>query len=305
MKRKSSALRARGGLLGLAIGVGAFAAMPGAEARVTQIVLGPPSSPFGTTSFGNVGEYEQLDGVAYGEIDPRNPLNAVIQDIDLAPRNARGKVEYSTKVSILKPVDETRGNRTMLFEIVNRGNKLDPGTFNVGVTTANPAGDGFLENQGFTLVWGGWQADLVPPSGVNLVTMSAPVARHHNNAAVTGIVRSEFIINTTPQSTQNILADSSSNTPGYPTVSLDNSHDTLTMRVHQDDPKVLIPNSDWAYADCTSTPFPGVPNPQKVCLKNGFDTNHIYELLYTARDPIVMGLGLAAIRDVATFLRDQ
>jgi hypothetical protein len=77
------------------------------------------------------------------------------------------------------------------------------------------------------------------------------------------------------------------------------------MRVHQDDPKVLIPNSDWAYADCTATPFPGVPNPQKLCLKNGFDTNHIYELLYTAKNPIVMGLGLAAIRDVATFLRDR
>jgi hypothetical protein len=304
MKRDSSALRAHYGWLAPVIAAALLAALPEADARVTQIVLGAPSSPFGTTSFGTVGQYEQIDGTAYGEIDPRDPLNAVIQDIDLAPRNARGKVEYSTKVSILKPVDETRGNRTMLFEIVNRGNKLDPGTFNVGVTTANPAGDGFLENQGFTLVWAGWQADLVPPNNVNLVTMSAPIAHHRNGATITGIVRSEFIINTTPQSTQNILAASSSNTPGYPTVSLDNSHDTLTMRVHQDDPKVLISNSDWAYADCTSTPFPGVPNPQKVCLKNGFDTNHIYELIYTAKDPIVMGLGLAAIRDVATFLRD-
>ena len=77
----------------------------------------------------------------------------------------------------------------------------------------------------------------------------------------------------------------------------------MTMRVHQDDPRTAVPNSDWAFADCTSTPFPGVPNPQKVCLKNGFDTNHIYELIYTAKNPIVMGLGLAAIRDVATFFR--
>jgi hypothetical protein len=95
----------------------------------------------------------------------------------------------------------------------------------------------------------------------------------------------------------------STNTPGYPTVSLDNRHDTMTMRVHQEDPKVLIPNTDWAYADCTTVPFPGVPNAQKVCLRNGFDTDHIYELVYTARDPIVMGLGLAAIRDVGSFLR--
>src|SRR5205807_3479750 len=142
----------------------------------------------------------------------------VIQDIELAPRNTRGKVEYTTNISILKPVDESRGNHTMLFEIVNRGNKLDPGFFNVGVTTANPAGDGFLENQGFTLVWAGWQADLVAPPGVNLVTMSAPIAHNPDGSTITGVVRSEFIVSA-PRSTQNILADSSSNTPGYPTVS--------------------------------------------------------------------------------------
>jgi hypothetical protein len=276
---------------------------PDTEARVTRIVLGAPTSPFGNTSFGAVGQYEQIDGTAFGELDPRDPLNALIQDIDLAPRNARGNVEYSTNVSILKPVDESRSNRTMLFEIVNRGNKLDPGFFNVGVTATAPAGDGFLENRGFTLVWAGWQADLVPPTGVNLVTMSAPIAHNGNGSTITGIVRSEFIVST-PQTTQNILADSSSNTPGYPTVNLNNSQDTLTMRVHQDDPKVVVPNSEWAYADCTSTSFPGVPNPQKVCLKNGFDTNHIYELIYTARDPIVMGIGLAAIRDVGDFFRN-
>jgi hypothetical protein len=303
MRRICSSSRVHGGLLASAIGITVFGVGPAADARTTSIVLGAPTSPYGTATFGSVGQYEEIDGIAYGEVDPRDPLNAVIQDIDLAPRNQRGMVEYSTQVSILKPVDEGLGNRTMLLEIVNRGNKLNPGYYNVGATTANPAGDGFLENQGFTLVWAGWQADLVPPPNVNLVTMSAPIAHRRNGATITGVVRSEFIVNTTLQSTQNILAASSSNTPGYATVSLDNSHDTMTMRVHQDDPKIPIANSDWAYADCASTPFPGEPNPQKVCLKNGFDTNHIYELIYTAKDPIVMGLGLAAIRDVASFLR--
>ena len=302
MRRVFALSRVHGGLLASVISITVFGGAS-ADARVTSIVLGAATSPYGTATFGSVGQYEQIDGVAYGEVDPRDPLNAVIQDIDLAPRNQHGMVEYSTQVSILKPVDESLGNRTMLLEIVNRGNKLDPGYYNVGATTANPVGDGFLENQGFTLVWAGWQADLVPPPNVSLVTMSAPIAHRGNGATITGVVRSEFIVNTTPQSTQNILADSSSNTPGYATASLDNSHDTMTMRVHQDDPKIAIANSDWAYADCTSTPFPGVPNPQKVCLKNGFDTNHIYELIYTAKDPIVMGLGLAAIRDVASFLR--
>jgi hypothetical protein len=264
--------------------------------------------PYGSTVFGAVGQYEQLDGVATGEIDPNDPANARIQDIQLAPRDAHGMVQYQTVVSILRPVNMSAGNHAMLFEIVNRGNKLDPGTYNVGATSTNPAGDGFLESEGFTLVWAGWQADLIPATG--RVTMTAPVAHQRNGSHITGPVRSEFIVNGTQTNgqlftTQNILADSSSNTPGYPSVTLDNSHDTLTMRVHQNDPKVLVPNSDWAFADCSVTPWPGVPNPQKVCLKAGFDTNHIYELLYTAQDPIVMGLGLAAIRDVGAFLRHE
>jgi hypothetical protein len=186
---------------------------------------------------------------------------------------------------------------------VNRGNRTDGTYYNVGVTTFTTPGDGFLQKHGFTVVRAGWQADLVAPPGVTLFTVSAPIAHHRNGSTITGIVRAEFNVST-PQTTQNIIAGYSTNTPGYPTITLNNSNDTLTMRVHQDDAKVPVPNSDWAYADCTSTPFPGVPNPQKVCLKDGFDTDHIYELIYTARDPIVMGIGLAAIRDVGDFLRN-
>jgi len=271
-----------------------------AEARITKITIASTVPAYGGAAFGSVGAYEFVTGVAFGEIDPGDERNRIIQDIELAPRNARGRVEYSTKFQILKPVDESKGNHMMLFEIVNRGNELDPGFFNIGVTAANPQGDGFLEKQGLTLVWAGWQADLVAPaSNPGLITMSAPTATQ-NGHTITGLVRSEWTVNA-PVSTQNILAESSSNTPGYASVTTDNAGLTLTMRVHQDDPRKTVPNNDWAFADCTSTPFPGVPNARKVCLKNGFDTNHIYELVYTAKDPIVMGLGLAAIRDVASF----
>jgi alpha/beta hydrolase family protein len=279
-----------------------FGLAPEAHARVTQITFGAPTFPYGTATFGTVGQYEQLDGVATGVIDPNDPHNSMIQDIARAPRDANGMVEYTTKVSILKPVNMAASNRAMLLEIVNRGNKLDPGFYNVGASATTPQGDGFLETQGFTLVWVGWQADLNPLP--TLITMSAPIAHNSDGSSITGLVRAEFILSA-PASTQNILADSSSNTAGYATANLDNSHDTMTMRQHQNDAKVLIPNSQWAYADCTSTPFPGTPNPQKVCLAAGFDTDHIYELLYTAKDPIVMGLGLAALRDVGTFLRHE
>lgn len=304
MRRKPSTLgrvnRLRELLLVSASGLLLGLASP-AEARVTSITISSTAPAYGGATFGSVGAYEFVTGVAFGEVDPRDDRNKIIQDIELAPRNARGMVEYSTKFQILKPVDESKGNHVMLFEIVNRGNELDPGFYNIGATTANPQGDGFLENLGLTLVWAGWQADLVAPANnPGLITMvSVPIATQ-NGQTITGVVRSEWTVSA-PASTQNILAESSSNTPGYASVTTNNAGLTLTMRVHQDDARVAVPNSDWAFADCTVTPFPGVPNPRKVCLKNGFDTNHIYELVYTAKDPIVMGLGLAAIRDVATF----
>jgi hypothetical protein len=293
--------------------------VPEGHARVTQIILGAPTFPYGTAVFGTVGQYEQLDGYAVGVLDPNDPHNALIQDIALAPRDANGMVQYTTKVSILRPVNMAASNHAMLLEIVNRGNKLDPGFYNVGASGTNPQGDGFLETQGFTLVWVGWQADLVqppdppPPAAPlpRLVTMTAPIAHNSDGSSITGPVRSEFIVNGTQSNgqlltTQNILAASSSNTPGYATANPNNnSNDTMTMRQHQNDTPVVIPNSQWAYGDCTSKAFPGVSNAQKVCLAAGFSTDQIYELFYTAKDPIVMGVGLAALRDVGTFLRHE
>src|ERR1700730_18640560 len=96
-----------------------------AEARITSLTLAADTpSAIAAGSYGRVGAYEQLDGVATGELDPHDPQNAIIQDIELAPRNARGNVEYSTVVSILKPVDPSRGNHTLLYDVVNRGNKV-------------------------------------------------------------------------------------------------------------------------------------------------------------------------------------
>jgi hypothetical protein len=283
-----------------------LSASHGVQARVTGITITSRTSPaFAGASFA-VGAYEQLDGVATGEVDPDDPKNAVITDIALAPRNANGMVEYSTDISILKPVDESRGNGVLLYDVVNRGNKIVPGFFNVGVTAANPAGDGFLENQGYTLVWSGWQGDLVPQSGQ--LGIRVPVAHGRGGDPITGLVRSEFTLNV-PAGTQTLTAGFSSNTPGYAAANLDRSAAVLTQRVHQYDPPQVIPNSDWAFADCTTQPFPGTPDSQRICLGlngtggSGFDTNHIYELYYVAKDPLVLGLGFAATRDVAAFLR--
>jgi hypothetical protein len=263
-----------------------------AQARITQIVIATRVPAYGGVVFPNTGAYEQLDGTAFGELDPNDPLNAVITDIQFAPRNSRGMVEYSTDISILKPVDMSKANGTLFYEDVNRGNKNTP-AFNIGGTTAVP-GDGYIESRGYTMAWAGWEGDTTTGVKINL-----PVAHNHDGSAITGTVRSEYILNAAA-STQDVTAP-----PAYEAVSTSNKGATLTRRVHQTDAREVIPNSQWAFADCTTTPFPGVASTLKVCLQGGFDTNHIYELLYTAKNPTVTGVGFAAMRDFGSFLRNS
>ena len=263
-----------------------------AEAKITQIVITKTTSPaFGGASFGSVGQYEVLDGIAFGEVDPKDSLNEVITDIKLAPRNARGMVEYQSMISILKPIDMSRANRTLIYDVVNRGNKRIT-DLNIGGNATNP-GDGFVESQGYTMAWIGWEGDIT--SGVRI---TLPVARNREGSEITGRVRSEYILDA-PDSTQDVTAP-----PAYEAVSTSNAGASLTRRVHQNDARELIPNDQWAFADCSATAFPGVPSTTKVCLRGGFDTNHIYELLYTAKNPTVTGVGFAATRDFISFLRN-
>ena len=282
----------RAKLLGLAaaLPLAAIAATGPAEAKITRIVIAKQAPAFEGATFGAVGAYEQLDGTAYGEIDPRDPLNAIIQDLELAPRNARGMVEYSMGISILKPVDMSKANRTLLYETVNRGRKNLP-FLNIG-GDATKAGDGFLEREGYMLAWSGWEGDIT--TGLKI---ALPVAANPDGSPITGRVRAEYIL-TAASTTVNVTA-----APAYEAASLDNAGATLTRRVHQGDARETIPNSKWAFADCTAAPFPGKPDAGKVCLDGGFDTDHIYELVYTAKNPTVGGIGFAATRDFAAFLR--
>jgi hypothetical protein len=202
--------------------------------------------------------------------------------------------------SILKPVDLRNSNHTLVYDVVNRGNKLITSFLNVGTSATNPAGDGFLQKQGFILVWSGWQGDALPVGGRQVMTV-VPVARNKDGSSITGEVRQEY----TPAAAvaSEPLAGNALTAP-IETATLDNSRATLTKRIHHDDPKELIPRSQWAFADCSDTnPFPGTPSTTRVCLQGGFDTNHIYELVYTGKDPKVLGIGFAATRDLVSFLR--
>ena len=160
-----------------------------AHARITRIVINTRVPAYGGFVFPNTGAYEQLDGIAYGEVDPHDPVNAVVTDLKLAPRNARGLVEYSTDISILKPVDMSRSNGTLLYEDVNRGNKNST-SFNIG-GNATQRGDGFLESR--ATPWHGPDGRATPrtgsrsicpwPGSVTAATSPARSARNTSSCA--------------------------------------------------------------------------------------------------------------------------
>src|SRR3954467_5918858 len=172
------------------------------HARIVRLEITETKPAFGGRNFGEVGAYERVIGKAYGEVDPQLPSNAMIQDIALAPKNAKGMVEYSTDIDILRPADRSKANGVLFFNIINRGNKgglslintdIPGGAANTGnINALTEAGDGFMQQQGYTLVWFGWQPDVT--SGHNRMTMQVPVAKNSNGSPITGVVRNELIV---------------------------------------------------------------------------------------------------------------
>jgi Alpha/beta hydrolase domain len=285
------------------------------EARITRIEFTRVEQPtFEGTFFGDVGAFEKLVGRAWGEVDPDDPLNAIIQDIELAPRNERGMVEYAADVFILKPMDMSTGNGMLFYNVVNRGNKGGFNTFNIGaVQTENEPidpGDGFLQEMGYTLVWSGWQPDVLPGNG--RMTMQVPAARNPDGSPITGIVRSEL---TTASDTFTLNLSSGRFTglthASYPTVSTDNRTPladgflpTLTVRTLEQDRRVPVPNEEWAFGACDDGATL-VPSDTQICLFEGFKPGTLYELIYRAKDPLVLGLGYAGMRDLVSFLKHE
>lgn len=291
------------------------------QARITRVEIAKTEPAFAGQVFGSVGTYQRLTGKAYGEIDPAADGNSLIQDITRAPRNDRGMVEYVTDIDILRPTDRSKNNGVLFFNIVNRGNKGGLSLFNADMP-ANPvannnlaeAGDGFLQRQGYTIVWFGWQADVAPGGG--RMTIKVPIARNDDGSAITGIVRSELttareIIPAPPTTTLNLSSGwfTAMITTAYPTVSTDNRTPLpdgflpqLTVRVREHEPRVTVPNTEWSFGTCNQDGKLTI-NDTQICYPAGFKAGHLYELTYRARDPLVLGLGFAAARDLGSFLK--
>jgi hypothetical protein len=283
-----------------------------AEARITRIEITKTEPAFGGVSFGKTGSYDHLVGKAYGEVDPKAPGNVIIQDIQLAPRNTRGMVEYSTDIDILKPHELSKSNRVLFFNIVNRGTKGGLALFNEGsrgdVNNAESAGDGFMQRKGYTLIWFGWQADVVPGGG--RMTMSVPVAHNPDGSAITGTVRNE--LTTRAQVTTLGVASGwlSGASTAYAAANTDNRTPladgfvpSLTVRRRQNEPRTPIANTEWSFGSCGKNGADAVPDTTHICYPAGFKPGYLYEITYRAKDPLVLGLGFAAARDLGTFFR--
>ncbi len=271
--------------IALCIGALAFSAALVAQARVTRIAIDRTEPLDG-------GRYEAITGRAFGELDPSDPLDAGITDITFAPRNARGRVEYVSRFTLTKPADMAKASGLLWYDLVNRGAPVEAGK---GATRP--------EQFGHVALISGWQADL-PQTDRNWA-VQAPIARNPDGSAITGPVLARIVnLKDTHTARLAMLA----NAIPYDAASLDTHRARLVMKGAEARSGVLgpvreVPADDWAFADCGKLPFPGTPNPRMLCLRQPFDPAYLYELVYDVKDPIVLGTGLAALRDVVSFFR--
>jgi len=257
-----------------------------ARAAVTRIEVLEKSEVLGGREFGKAGPYERVIAKAHFAVDPKAAANQQIRDIGLAPKNAKGLVEFAADVYILRP--KGTGNGVLLYEVSNRGGKAMMGVFNYASGSRDPRaaedfGDGFLLEQGFTLVWAGWQFDI--PEIKGSVQIEVPRVD-----GVSGIVRAEFV--PSEKVTRFELADRSMKP--YAVSDPDTPGTQLLVRDVADGPRRVIPRSAWKFRDNT-----------EVEMAAGFLPGKLYEVIYTAKSPAVAGLGLASTRDVVSYLRHK
>ena len=270
-------------ILSLLLACGSFGA-------VTNIQIVDRSEVLDGASFGSAGPYERIAAKVHFAVDPKLAPNRVIADIDLAPRTPDGKVEFSSDLYILKPRDPAKGNGSALLEISNRGGKGLLNMFDLAQGSTDPRaptefGDNFLLDQGFTLVWIGWEFD-VPPSP-KLLHLYAPIATNHGQP-IYGLVRSEWegdkLVTTIPLGDRTQI--------GYPVADANDPENRIFVRDHATSERHLIARDKWKFAD-----------DRHVTLEGGFEPGKIYEVIYKAKDPVLVGLGPAAVRDVVSFLK--
>ena len=276
-------------LLGLAL-LSTIAAHP-AAAAVSRITVQSRQDVLGGRSFGAVGSYEKLTGVVEFALDPDHPANAAIVDLRRAPRDAAGRVVATANFMVLRPKTVPRERGIALLEVSNRGGKAALPYFARAAWSRDPTadaefGDALPLRLGLTLIWVGWQFDVPPGSG--LLRLDAPVATE-GGRPIEGLVRSDWTVD---ERTTTLALGHRDHRP-YPLADADHPDTVLTERDGRLAPRRVLPRDQWRFVDGDT----------RITRERGFEPGKIYELVYRARDPVVVGLGLAAVRDMMSYAK--
>lgn len=276
-----------------------------AQARVDHVEITSRSEVLNGRPFGEAGVYEKVIGKVHYAVDPTAAANATVVDLAKAPRNAKGEVEFTGDLYLLRPKDSSKANGTALIEISNRGGKgmlrvVQGATGSADPVTEEEIGDGFLMKHGVTLVWVGWQWDVRREPG--MLGLEAPVAKEADGKPITGLVRSDFVVSEKREE-EPLGHDMGDSIGGieYACSAADDPANVLTERDAMLGERRVIPRKDWKFVEAPKI-GPGL---RALRLNGGFVPGKIYEVVYRAQDPVVVGLGLAAIRDFASHLKSD
>ena len=274
----------------------------GADGHVTRVEIISRTDIQDGRAFGLAGAYEKIVGRVYFAVDPANIHNRQIVDLDKAPRNSQGEVEFSADLYLLKPKDINKGNNAVLFEVSNRGGKGILRLVN-GVNSSDPNaefGDGFLLREGYTIAWVGWEFDIADEG--DRLKLFAPIAHAPGGKDIHGLVRSDF---TPAQKVEDMPLGHSLLGPtggkSYPVDDPAGAKNVLTVRDTPDGPRRAIPRSQWSFSHTLVGKLEA--DPHFIHLDGGFQPGKIYEVVYEAKDPVVAGVGLAAVRDFLSYLK--
>ena len=273
------------------------------RAEVTAIEIAGREPFAAGHRFGRTGAYERIHGRMTIAVDPGAAANSRIADLHNARRNAAGRVECSCDFFLLAPVDPRRGNGVILYDVNNRGNKLAIDNFN-GARSNDPrtladAGNGFLMHHGYSVLWCGWNGEVVD-DGTDRLLIDLPIAVDADGQPLTGPAHVE-ICTTEPVDVRPFSWSPWGISDPFPAITTENDHATLTMRPRRDAEATEIPRSQWAFARRDGDRL--VADPKHLHVRDGFRPGWLYDLVYTAESPRVTGLGLAAIRDCVSFFR--
>ena len=282
----------------IAVAVGSFVALP-SVAEVVRIDIEIRDAVAGGKSYGLAGAYERLAGRIHYAVDPVNAANRVIGDIDYAPKNSNGEVEFSADFYLLKPVDADAGNGTVLVDVMNRGRKRILGYFNRTDAVLEPVteadlGDGFLMHEGFSVLYVGWQFDV--PRQPGFLRVYPPIATN-GGEPLEGLVRSDFVVT---EPTYDYSLGDRGHIP-YAVADPEDPRNRLAVRDTPAGERTVIARDRWQFGRLVDGRMVG--DPTRIYLTTGFEPSRIYEAVFVASDPPIAGLGLAAMRDTVSHLK--